>query len=173
MNVYITAIKPCISVVNGLHPVLRGWHKLLVIKRHIDRLTPSMSGKNKGSKVVHREAFERMNFLYQVRVACVHVNAGLRLLFENRRLTFVQALLWHYSQAANLSVANPQGPVNPGLARFYLHSMKTIAKRIVLRMCVKKVVKLCAVMMRAEANKEPGACCVCKGQIARLLTQRS
>ena len=77
-------------------------------------------GKGKGSGILHKEAFQRMNYLYQV----CHVPIGCALI----RGTTVTM------QAAHAVLSKT--PNQPQLARFYIRSLKTISKRLVLKMYV-------------------------------------
>uniref|UniRef100_A0A3Q1LMT8 Ribonuclease P/MRP subunit p21 n=1 Tax=Bos taurus TaxID=9913 RepID=A0A3Q1LMT8_BOVIN len=70
--------------------------------------------------VKDREAFQRLNFLYQVSPRRTHSG-------EPNEESPVTAL----PQAAHCVLA--QDPENQALARFYCHTERTIAKRLVLR----------------------------------------
>ncbi|XP_037375196.1 ribonuclease P protein subunit p21-like isoform X1 [Talpa occidentalis] len=71
--------------------------------------------------VKDREAFQRLSFLYQVsRVGCAGAIAAAGPALTARR-----------PQAAHCVLA--QDPENQALARFYCHTERTIAKRLVLR----------------------------------------
>lgn len=83
--------------------------------------------KSKSSGIVHKEAFQRMSFLYQVCVIMTPSALQLEVFFF---CSFLQA-------AHSVLCSNP---CQPQLSRFYIHTLKAISKRLVLKMYVVFVV---------------------------------
>lgn len=83
------------------------------------------NGKGKNSGIVHKEAFQRMSYLYQV---CVPLNGNRYPVINFLFFTFFLLQAAHSVLSSN--------PDQPQLARFYIHTLKTISKRLVLKMWV-------------------------------------
>ena len=92
--------------------------------------------KGKSSGVQHKEAFQRINYLFQVSVyysvACSKVISASIMNLASNIVLILKICAHSHMQAAIAALSVT--PSQPQLSRFYIHTMKTISKRLVLKL---------------------------------------